>query len=156
MSGKNPLLIPLSFTTPSNIHMWLGKWGTQQFLHAKGSISTSHFKDQSLLSGVYFRQLKIPWFLWAKAGTGIQTIQFVAWLSELSCMIGVEHLAVHHCIQIWLSTRNEIVEEEMPAQDAVENNPFVVISPIIISERGPYNYGSSRIKNNRCTLEQKH
>lgn len=70
--------------------------------------------------------------------------------------MGVEHLAVCHCIQIQLSTKNAIVEEEMPAQDAVENNPFVVVSPIIISERGPYNYGSSRIKSNRCTLEQKH
>lgn len=70
--------------------------------------------------------------------------------------MGTEHLAVHHRVQIQLSTKNEIVEEEMLAQDAAENNPFVVISPIIISERRPYNYGSSRIKSNRCTLEQKH
>lgn len=39
-------------------------------------------------------------------------------------MMGVEHLGAHHCISIPLSTKNAIVEEEMPAQDAVESNLF--------------------------------
>lgn len=69
--------------------------------------------------------------------------------------MGTEHLAVDHCIHIHLPTKNEIAEEEMLAQGAVENN-LIVILPIIISEWGPYNLGSSRIESNRCTLEKKH
>lgn len=53
------------------------------------------------------------------AERAVWTIQSVIGLSELRCMIGIEPYC---CIQIRLSTKNAIVEEEMPGQDAEENN----------------------------------
>lgn len=45
--------------------------------------------------------------------------------------MAVEHFAVCYCIQIQLSTKTAIVEEEMPSQDAVGNNPFLLFHQLL-------------------------